>query len=285
MARTKEQIFQNLITRKNADSVLSLILTSESKASFYQSLFALYADVTGDFELTFDAFQARINNLLDAKQVQTSAWWRRSSLGFQLGDALSTNASGNLVYNPVVAANQIVKRAAVIVTAAGNITLKVAKLQNNLPVPLISSENSAFREYVNDIGPAGVVVTIVSETGDEIRVAVAVEVDSQIINVSNGQLLSDSSVKPVERAINNYFATFQSDDFGGTFFANKLLQNILATSGVINATLTTLEQKASGQGTFTNVLTASGKKFLTFAGYVRLADGFDLSANITYTAG
>lgn len=284
MARTKEEIFNDLIVRKDAIPFLASILASQSKSSFYQTLFDLISEVIGDFELTFDDFVTQIDNLLTAKQVHTPTWWRTVSLSFQLGDALTVNASGNLVYSPVVVANQIIKRAALITSSAGNIQLKVAKLQGTSPIPLTTSENSAFTAYINDVAPAGIIASIVSETGDEIQVGLAVTIDSQIINVSDGTLLSDGTTKPVEVAIQSYFATFQNRDFGGTFYANRLMQTILSANGVVNATFTTLQQKASGQTTFTDVLTATGRSFLTFAGYVRLAEGFDLSTNITYTA-
>ena len=285
MARTKDEIFEDLITRKDAHPVLSNILSSNSKASFYQSLFSLYADVTGDFELTFDDFTEQISVLIESKQVHTATWWRRISLGFQLGDILTIAENGNLVYPIIDASRQIIKRAAILTTDGGSIRLKVAKLSiSEIPVPLISSENAAFASYINDIAPAGIVATIISVDGDEVKVGLSVAVDSQVINSTDGTLLSDSSIKPVEVAILDYYSTFQDNEFGGTFFANKLLQNVLAATGVINATFSLLEQKASGESNFIDVLTTTGKKFITFSGYVRNADAFVLSDNITYTA-
>ena len=286
MARTKNEIFEDLMTRKDADEVLSLILTSNSKASFYQSLFALYADVTGDFELTFDDFKEEIDALLESKQVHTSSWWRRVSLEFQLGDQLIVNDNGNLGYDVEDTEKQIIQRAAIITTDAGAIRLKVAKLSSDdiTPIPLSSSENSAFSQYVRDVGPAGIAVNIVSVNGDEIKIALDVLVDSQVINITDGTLLSDDVTKPVEDAIYEYFETFQADDFGGTFYANKLMQTILSAEGVENATFNLLTKKGNDDTVFEDVLALSGKKFLTFAGYVRLADDYELSDNITYSA-
>ena len=285
MARTKDEIFNNMIARKDADSVLSAVLTSNSKASFYQSLFAVFADEVGDFELTFDAFEARVQSLLDSRQVQTESWWRRVSLAFQLGDALTVFDNGNVGYATINTANQIVKRAAIISAPNAPLALKVAKLGSDgvTPTPLTSSERTSFSAYINDVQPAGLTVDITSEEGDEVQLTMSVLVDSQVIDPDNGDLLSDRSIKPAERGIMNYFATFQNESFGGAFYANKLLQSILAETGIINATFDSLEKKAFTETAFSDVLAMQGRFFATFAGYVKIANGFDLSSNITYS--
>ena len=283
-ARTKDEIFDELILRKDADAVINTILTSNSKASFYQSLFALFADVVADFELTFDDFTATLDSLLESKQVHNSQWWRRTSLAFQLGDALEVQANGNLAYPQINVDNQIIKRAAVITGSLGTLELKVAKLDtdNTTPIPLTTAEVSAFEGYINDIGPAGIVVTVTSQDGDEVQGTFRVLIDTEVINLTDGTLLSDATTKPVEVAILDYFATFQEDDFGGTFFANKLIESILGANGVLNVTLLTLEKKSPVESSFSDVLGQTGRKFATASGYVRLGVGFDLSANITY---
>ena len=74
MARNKEEIFDAIMVLKNADPIISTILTSSSKASFYQSLFVLFSDIAGDFELTFDAFLLNIENVFETKQIHTLYW-------------------------------------------------------------------------------------------------------------------------------------------------------------------------------------------------------------------
>jgi hypothetical protein len=286
MARDSDTIFQFLIDQKNADPILSPICSSSSKASFYQSLFALYADVTADFELTFDDFEATIEALLDSKQVMTNVWWQKISLEYQVGDPLVIFPNGNIGYDPVNEDNQIIKRAAVVFSAAGSLNLKVAKLDVDeiTPIPLTTPEKSAFNSYINDVQPAGISVIVVSVDGDEIQVALDVVIDPQIINVDDGTLLSDGVTKPVEDAVYDYFATFQlQGNFGGVFYSSKLNENILGAQGVISSVITILKKKGANDPGFIDVLALSGKSFQTYSGYVRLAAGWDLSANITYT--
>lgn len=286
MARTETEVYNEMVAAKDADPVLSVILTSQSKASFWQSLFRLYAFVAAIFEQTFDAFLSSTDALLESKQVQTSAWWRRVSLAFQLGDPIVILDNGNLGYSIIDTDKQIVQRAAVITPDTGAITLKVAKIgvDGITPEPLGSSELAAFNAYTLDIVPAGLVVTVVSINGDEIKIVLEVEIDAQVINVDDGTLLTDGATKPVENAIYDYFSVFQNAQFGGVFFANKLLSAILSANGVVNATFTSLEKKAETEGSFVDVLALSGKSFVTLSGYVKNAVGYDLSANITYTA-
>lgn len=284
MARTKDEILTELLEAKDNNAVLSVILTSSSKTAFYYSLFVLISEFTGDFENTFDDFVDELETIMESKQVQTDAWWRRQSLAFQLGDSLITLDNGNLGYETEDEDLQIIKRAAILTTEQGSITLKVAQLDTDdiTPIPLTSVQLSAFSAYVNDITPAGIVPTLISTTGDEVQVGLEVEVDGQVINPDDGTLLSDGSTKPVEDAVYSYFETFQDDDFGGTFYGNKLMSGILSADGVINATFTILNKKAANESSYTDVLAEDGRSFGTFSGYVKLADSWDLSANITY---
>ena len=222
MARDSDEIFNDMLTAKDADPVLSLICTSNSKASFYQSLFALYADFTADFELTFDDFVEEMEALLVSKQVHNDSWWQRISLEFQFGDPLVIFDNGNLGYDPIIEANQIVRRAAVVKSNIGAINLKVAKLDVDeiTPIPLDTSEKIAFSAYIDDMQPSGIGVLVTSVDGDEIRVTIEAIIDTQIINIDDGTLLSDGVTKPVEDAVFEYFATFQlqGGGFGGVFY-------------------------------------------------------------------
>lgn len=286
MGRTSDTIFDFLIAQKNADPILSLILTSSSKASFYQSLFALYADVTADFELTFDDFETTIEALLVSKQVMNNDWWQRISLEYQVGDPLVIFDNGNLGYDPIDEDNQIIKRAALTFPSSGSLNLKVAKLDVDgiTPIPLTVSEKSGFNAYINDMQPSGIAVIVTSVDGDEVQVGLEVVIDPQIINVDDGTLLSDGVTKPVEDAVFAYFAEFEAQGgFGGIFYTSKLNESVLLADGVVSSVVVLLQKKAANEGAFVNVLALPGKSFETFSGYVRLAIGWDLSANIAYT--
>ncbi len=284
-ARTKEAIFQYLLTLKNADSILSSILTSNSKASFYQSLFVLYADITGDFELTFEAFESEMDSLLEIKQVHTANWWKRNALAFQFGDTLTENSAGNLYYETEDTDKQIVRRAAVQLIDEGGIILKVAKLDTDLitPVKLSTVEKTAFDAYINDTQPAGIVPQIISVDGDELRISATIIIDDQIINSSNGTLLSDGTTKPVEDAILEYLSIFQNNGFGGTFYANGLLAKILSTTGVVNAYFTQIDKKSQIDKSWIDVLGLTGSKFASYSGYVLKESAWVLGDHLTYT--
>ena len=285
MARTKEEIFDALIAAKDANAILAPILTSGSKVAFYRNLFELIAEITGDFELSFDDFEAELIAIMESKQVHNSQWWRNLALSFQLGDPLITLENGNLGYSETDTDKQIIRRAAVLTPSGGSITLKVAKLSGSDPEPLAGYESTAFAEYINDTGPAGITATIVSVTGEQIQINFDVYIDTQIINIADGTLIADGTTKPVEDAVNAYFSEFQELSFGGTYYASQAQKTILEAAGVVSMEYNTLEKKSTSDPSFVDVLGLTGKKFETFAGYVRIADGFDLSANITYISG
>lgn len=286
MARTKQEIFDVLIALKDANAILSPLLTSESKSAYYRNIFDLVSEFGGDFELTYDDFVEQVETLMESKQVHNSLWWQNISLDFQLGDSLTTFDNGNLGYETEDESIQIVKRAAVLTSQVGAITLKVAKLDTDdiTPIPLDVTEKTAFNGYIEDMGPAGIVPSIISVDGDEMQVGLEVIIDTQLINIDDGTLLSDGTTKPVEDAIYNYFSSFQGDGFGGTFYANNMLSDILNAVGVVSATYVTLATKASNVGAFTDVLTLTGKKFTAYSGYVKMEAAWDLDANITYIA-
>lgn len=282
MARTKEEILAGFEERLSVDPILSPLLNSKSKTALFRSLFVLFSEMAGDFELLFDDTKKEIDELLITKQVNTLLWWQRVALEFQFGDALDVLENGNLGYNTIDTAKQVIQRVAVVETEASEILLKVAQLQEGQVVKMSPEVATAFFAYLYDVSPAGIVSRVISEAGDEVQMVLTVEVDAQIIDLQTGALLRDSKVKPIENAITNYIATFQYDNFGGVFYKNKLLADVLSAEGVINANITSLKEKNVTESVFTEVDKTKGNKFTTYSGYVRLADGWELSDNITY---
>lgn len=287
MAKTKQEYFDDMMEGRLSYPTLTSILTSLSNASFYQSLFMLFSEFASDFELMFDAFLEKIENIFASKQVMQTSWWQTQCVGFQYGYSLARDESGNLYYSDLDEDAQIVKRAAVITTGNGVITIKIAKLDADglTPIPLLVGEKSAFDSYANDITVAGIVPTVISVSGDEIKIKINVQVDAQVIDPNTGALLSDESIKPIESVVYDYFSSFQTQDSftaGGVFQVNQLLAGLNTASGVFNATITLCEKKSQNESTYTNVLSLPGKQFSSFAGYVRIADGYDLAANISY---
>lgn len=285
MARTKSEILSSIITAKNDNAFLSTICTSGSKAAFYYNLFALYAEVTGDFEETFDNHEDAVTVIMETKQVMTTYWWQQLCLNFQLGYSLSIDENGNLYYETEDEDSQIVKRAAVLTGSSnGSITLKIATLGSDgtTPEPLATNELGSFQSYIDQAGPCGIVPTIVNENGDEIQIAATIQIDPQILNIDDGSLLTDSSTFPVEDAINSYISSFSDENFGGVFYYSKMLNTILEASGVVNVEITTLNKKSYSEGSFSDVLTLDGKKFIAAAGYVVIESSWVLADYMTY---
>ena len=140
-------------------------------------------------------------------------------------------------------------------------------LQSGVPTPLEQVELTAFSEYINDVQPAGISPAIVSIQGDNISVNADIVVDHQVINRSTGALLVDDSVFPVFDAVNNYISTFQNENFGGTFFANRMLAAIMQVDGVINATPNEIVI-TSANGAIKRPLDDANRSAVTESGYL-----------------
>lgn len=277
----KQDIIDRLIAFRNQNPVLSGVLTSNSAVSVHRSMFALVAEVVQELENDQQAFIQEINGIFDTKQVHTLAWWRTTTLGFQLGDQLQILPNGNLAYPTVDQDARIITRSSVI-SSAGGLTIRVAKTPSTVPEPLSAPELEAFTAYVEDIQPAGIAPNIISVAPDEMLVRATVEVDPQVMDRSNGSLLDNSNVFPVANAIEQHIATFQNDNFGGEFFANRMLAAILDVTGVMNVTLQALTITPSGSSNPINVLTEDGRRAGTVSGYLIIDPENKLSDTITY---
>jgi len=283
MARTKDEIFEGLIAAKDASPTLSAVLTSNSKASFYQSLFTVISEEVGEFELEFDLFVSKMDALLDEKQVMTIAWWYYISFAFQIGDAVLFDGAGQSYYDVIDEDLQIVKFSSPTDAGSADVILRVAGESGGLPVKIEGVELAAFTAYIEVIKPAGYNITIISEDGDEVTLVASAVIDPQVINVNDGTLISDPTQIPVEDAIIEYISNFQRNEFGNTFRVNNLLQYIINVNGVTDFIISSFEKKSSIDPSYIDVLALAGLKFNAFAGYVRIKDGYDLGANITYS--
>ena len=108
-----------------------------------------------------------------------------------------------------------------------SVQILVSGEKDGKPVALSNSVLTVFKEYMNRVKVAGVVLSIRSKNADKMVIMAKVYVDSLVIN-SDGTLISDGS-KPVEEAINAYLANIV---YGGTFNKTKLTNAILGVEGV-----------------------------------------------------
>ena len=107
------------------------------------------------------------------------------------------------------------------------------------PVKLSETVRTALESYLNKRKPAGVILEVESHDPDEVFVYGKVQYDPQLLN-ANGQLLADTSVRPVDDAIAAYLHGIV---YGGVLNKTKLTDAIQGAVGVVDVILDEVEVK------------------------------------------
>lgn len=249
--RTIQQIYDEIIKEKEQMSELSTLqpwvdssqtllndLTSTSKVAVWRLWAWVMAVVIWTHEKLWVVFRTEVDAIVAAAIPGTARWYREMCLQFQYGDAMMYQ-NFKFIYNPINPDNRIIARASA-TEVGGNVLLKVAKLENNTPQKLTSDELEAFTAYISKIKFAGTYCQIISAEADLLRVDLNVIYDPTIIN-SNGEQLSNLSVKPVEQAISNYLAALPWD---GKLLLSALVDAVQQAAGVVDVVINNASAKA-----------------------------------------
>lgn len=285
MSRTISEIYDEIIQEKNTmssltnlqpniDSSQSLLsdLTSTSKVAVWRLMFWVFAFAIWSHEKLFDNYKNEIEDLASEIVTGTKKWYWAQCFLFQFGDTLQW-LDNKYKYASVDSNLQIIKRASVI-EAGGQVRLKVAKLDaNDMPIPLTSSELSAFQSYISQIKFAGTSIAIISADADQMKAYYDVYYDPQVLSPS-GELLSTPGVYPVEEAINSYVSNLP---FDGILNITSLTDVVQSVEGVIDPVF----QNASAKyGVLPyEVIT---NNYNAYAGYIKIDPAFPLSSTINY---
>lgn len=298
MARTLQEIYNALTADKETKPELDSLLPNPDNyiTLFTQENFNLLANTVikglsvslvavwrlfmwvtafGIFSLEslMDIFQAEVEETILANQFGQLRWYQTVSLAFQLGDQLVWNGQ-YWEYELLDADKQIVTQAAATVTGS-QITLKVAKGTLPAIVPLSTAELTSFIYYMkgsnspnaNDgIAPAGTLLEIISSESDDLKFAMDVFYDPLVL-ASDGSLLSNPAVFPVEDAINDFINTLP---FDSVFKVIGLVDAIQAVEGIDNVVTLACDAKSAGASVYTDILPVQGQKYTTFSGYLRM---------------
>lgn len=284
MARTITEIYDEMVAEKQSMPTLQGLqpaidhsqtllndLTSKSKVAIWRLLFFVVAVAIWVHEVIFDKHKAEIEARANEVIPGTAKWYRDQCMLFQYGDPL-VYLNRIYQYATIDETKQIIKRTAVI-EANGQVRIKVAKLANGLPVPLSTSELTAFSAYVNQIKFAGTNIAIISHPADKLKISYDVTYNPLVMN-GNGELIENTSIKPVEDAINNYI---QNLPFNGILNLTKLTDAVQMAKGVIDPVLN------SAEATYGNLAYAPIlKNYNANAGYMEIDINFPLDQQINY---
>lgn len=200
---------------------------SFSSVSLESIMFFIVAACCHVLEVVFEEYVKVVDDKVSMAVVASVPWYYKMAKAFQYGDSLVLNEDTQQYgYAAIDEGKQVVKYAAVR-DRGTSVQILVSGEKDGKPVALSNSVLTVFKEYMNRVKVAGVVLSIRSKNADKMVIMAKVYVDSLVIN-SDGTLISDGS-KPVEEAINTYLANIV---YGGTFNKTKLTNAILGVEGV-----------------------------------------------------
>lgn len=220
------------IREKYGLSVDDTFSSKFSSVSIESILFFIVAACCHVLEMIFDQHKRDVEEKIALAVVASVPWYYKMALAFQYGDSLVLNErTQQYEYASVDESKQVVKYAAVR-DKGTSVQILVSGDQGGSPVALSNDVLTVFKQYMNRVKVAGVILNITSKESDNVTVTATITIDPLVLN-ENGELLSDGS-KPVEEAITSYLKHII---YGGTFNKTKLVDVIQAVEGVVDVEL------------------------------------------------
>lgn len=215
---------------------------SFSSVSLENILFYIVAACCHVLEVFFDTHKSEVDAKISRAVVASVPWYHKLALQFQYGDSLVfDDTTQQFVYAAQDSKKQVVKYVAVR-DRGTSIQMLVAGEKDSRPEPLSDDVLTAFKNYMNRVKIAGVVLAIRSLPSDTVSISATIYVDPLSID-RNGTRISDGS-KPVETAIGNYLKGIL---YGGTFNKTKLVDAIQGVEGVTDVELFSCSYSTDGK--------------------------------------
>lgn len=244
---------------------------SFSSVSLENILFFIVASCCHVMEIIFDRYKSELETKISGAVVASVPWYHKKALAFQYGDTLVLNEKTNSYeYAHEDAAKRVVKYAAVR-DVGTSVRILVSGESSGCPVPLSDTVLTVFKEYMNRIKLAGVVLTVSSRASDRVLIRAVVTVDPLVIDGA-GRRLCDGS-KPVEEAIAEHLKGIR---YGGTFNKTRLVDAIQLVEGVSDVELRECSYRTDDASVWTDI---TGNNYIGQSGSY-IADG--LSNTLDY---
>lgn len=280
MARTVAEIKKTMTDAFMADATIrekyglkegSTWNGSFSSVSLENIIFFIVAACCHVLESIFELYIKDVDEKISMAVVASVPWYYKMAKAFQYGDQLVLNETTQQYgYAIIDESKQVVKYAAVR-DRGTSVQILVSGDKNGMPVALSNDVLTVFKQYMNRVKVAGVILGITSKRGDYLSIGANISVDPLVID-EEGYRLSDGT-KPVESAIEEHLKNIK---YGGTFNKTKLVNAILAVDGVEDVELGTCSYQIEGSLKWHNV---SGNNYIGESGsYIP----YFLSDSLTY---
>lgn len=264
MARTVEEIQQEIIDAKNADANLSA-LNSPSAVSIWRLWSRIQAAAIETEEQLWDVFKLELEQIAREAVPGTADWLQKRVLEFQYSATnpqVITVIDGQASYPTIDESLRIVTRAAVVEQVNNRVLVKAAKDDGSGGLePLTTTELNALVGYLDKVGFVGIPIDTSSLFPDRLRF------EGEVFY--SGEFVETTVKTNVIAAINAYLASVSVDDFNGEIVREQIIDAIQAVDGVtgvdtLNVVLTARPESIPLTGATINVL----RTYVTAAGYI-----------------
>ena len=200
---------------------------SFSAVSIENILFYIVAACCHMLEVIFDQFKSDVDDKISRAVVASVPWYYKIAKEFQHGDALVFNeTTQQYVYEQENEKKRLVKYVAVR-DRGTSVEILVSGEKGGHPAVLSEDVLTAFKQYLNRVKIAGIVLSVRSLPADRISISATIHVDPLVID-RTGVRIADGSYA-VEDAVNAYIRKII---YGGTFNKTKLVDSIQNVEGV-----------------------------------------------------
>ena len=264
MATSITEIYDSILSYKDSREELK-DLNSTSLVAIY----TMWAYVTSVVIFTHETLWDLLETAISQRINGTSAWYALRALEYQHGDTLQVlNEGTSLGYDPIIAENQIVTRAAY-EDSAGTLNLKLATGSAGSLSALTGAERSGVEKYIDDIKFAGSQINVVSIDADQlILTSMAVYHD--------GVRTSDEVRVDLDLAMDSFFENL---DFNGVFYIEQFRDSLQSVVGVIDVSITSLSMRDNTNPSVP-VDTVITRKVTLASGYGEVLDKTALTVSI-----
>lgn len=262
------EIYNEIVTNAANDSDIEANTTSlTGKWNLWVFLFAF-----GHWlhEVIWVLFKAELDDAATYAQSHTVAWYRQKVLEYQHGDSV-TVVNGAVTYSPIDASNRIIEAASVKETANGSLVIKAAKDDGNGALEALSSaELTGLEAYVDRFQDAGVVISVVSQNADVLRLEGTVYFDPAIQTQDDFEDAFNEAIKAYLRNLT----------FDGKFRRIKLIDQLQQIDAFRDIDIDVLQASVAyvGSPNFVDI----DLEYNSVAGYMEIDGNYPFSSTITF---
>lgn len=204
-----------------------------SKVSLENIIFFIVASAIYALEALFGQFKDDVETKIAGSVIASIPWYHKMCLNFQYGDALVYDPrTMQYKYEIEDESKKVIKYASIREDNDG-VEVLVSTEEDGKPSKVSDDVLMLFKQYLNAVKPAGVLVKVNSKMPDKLRINLKVQYDPLVLH-SDGSLIANKDKFPVNQAISEYVAGIV---YGGIFNKTKLVDAVQKAEGVVDVVI------------------------------------------------